>query len=187
MKSATAVCALVSVLSVAACGQEGGPTEARLGTATVTGAPAPAQPAAGGVATPPGPAAPARPVTPEAVARAYLQAGAAQDAARIRALLDPACHGNEGAMRVDAVRMMGVVMTVASLEVRPAAVTGESATVAYTVRGSAHGDGAETTLFGAKVKMQSVHMEGASRSGTLRLRRIGRDWKVACEGSPAAP
>jgi hypothetical protein len=124
---------------------------------------------------------------PMQVARAYLRAGAAQDEARVRGLLDPACHGDEGAVRVDAVRMLGVVMTIESLEVRRAAVTGDTATVPYTVRGSASGDQAETTLFGAKVKMQSVRMEGASRSGVLKLRRVRGAWKVTCDAATARP
>jgi len=118
--------------------------------------------------------------TPVEVAEAYLRAGSAENEADIRANLDPACHGDEGMTRVDAVRMMGAAITIEELEVTQVDATDERATVSYSVGGPAHGSGGTQQILGVTVTTGEVNIGHAEQSGTLTLRVIDGDWKVVC-------
>lgn len=119
-------------------------------------------------------------LAPEEVARAYLEAGGREDEPRVRELLDPQCHADVAMLRVDAVRMMGAPMTIASVTVTPSEVTATSANVAYTVDGSVHAEGGTTVIFGATVTTGRIDMDSVSQSGTLRLANEGGAWHVVC-------
>ncbi|MCA9606162.1 MAG: hypothetical protein KC619_11235 [Myxococcales bacterium] len=118
--------------------------------------------------------------TPEQVAEAYLRAGSAQNEADVRASLDPACHANEGMLRVDSVRMMGAPITIEELTVTATETGEESATVRYEVAGPAHGSGGTQQILGVTVTTGEVNIAHAEQSGTLSLRKVDGEWRVAC-------
>lgn len=122
------------------------------------------------------------PPGPQEVAEQYLRAGSAEDEARVRELLDPACHADQGMVRVDAARVMGAPITIAELTITPVQESGDTASVRYEISGSAHSEGGTTEIMGMQVQTGAVDVENASQSGPLNLRRLDGEWRVACGG-----
>ncbi len=171
------ILALLAISFGAGCGSESSETADSTGeSATDEPAPEPAP-----EPEPPPPAA-------TVIAERYLRSGGGEETA-IRALLDPACHSDEAMTRVNAARVMGIPMTIEELTVTPQTETGDDATVAYNLSGSAHGEGGTTEILGMQVQTGEINVENASQSGTLRLRRIDGQWLVSCAATvaPATP
>jgi hypothetical protein len=119
---------------------------------------------------------------PEKVADQYLRAGSATgDASAIPALVDPACQGNEKIMRVDAVRMMGIPMTLENVTVTPAERDEQSARVEYHVSGRLEGEQGASKIGNFSIKVNNVKMANVSLKGSLRLKNISGRWLVSCE------
>jgi len=118
--------------------------------------------------------------SPTEAAEAYLRAGSAEDGDAIRAHLDPACADNEAMARVDAVRMMGAPITIEELTVNEVEATDAEATVSYSLAGPAHGSGGTQTILGVEVTTGQVDIGHAEQSGTLHVRVVDGEWRVAC-------
>ncbi len=116
---------------------------------------------------------------PDTVARKYLELGAAGDTGAAGELVQRGCD-DASIMDVTAIRMMGVPMTIEKLTVTVDEKTADRATVSYTAEGSVDGKSAVTQLLGVEVKVGSVQMDSASKSGTLELVKEGLFWKIAC-------
>lgn len=116
---------------------------------------------------------------PDAVAKQYLEAGSRGDMDAARKLVADKClDKDEG--KVAAIRMMGVPITIQKLDVSVVSTKDDSATVRFEVSGSAKGSG-ETEVLGAKVKMDNVNVENASKNGELKLEKVDGKWKITCE------
>lgn len=131
--------------------------------------------------------APVTALGPAEVARAYLEAGARGDEARVRELLDPQCHSDGALLRVDAVRVLGAPMTLSRTTVTASDVTMTSANVAYVVEGSVRSEGGTTEILGATVETGRVDMDGVTQSGTLRLAAHDGPWRVVCAAYAITP
>lgn len=170
----TASMSVLSFLVIAGCDAIGG------GASEPPSAEPPPDEAPAPTVEEPAPAPEPEPDPPAVVAEAYLRAGSAQDAARVRELIEPRCHGDEALTRVDAIRMMGVPLELTSLEVT-AEVDGERATARFEASGSARGEGGETKLGGLRIRAGNVNIEGATKSGALALARVDGRWRITCD------
>jgi len=99
------------------------------------------------------------------------------DAAR-KLVAEKCLDKDEG--KVGAIRMMGVPIAIQKLDVSIVKATDDRATVRFEVSGSAKGSG-ETEVLGAKVKMDNVNVENASKNGELQLDKVDGKWKITCE------
>ncbi len=171
--------AFVALALTAGCGSEKGPAP--------SGSAAPARSAAAtssaaSAATSAAPAA-APVATPDAVAKSYLQLGAAGDLSKIKDLVEAKCHATKVG-DVDAVKMLGARMTLTETTTAVESEAGDTAKVKYTVKGSidAKGVRTETDIFGkpVEIKAGSMTMSGVTQSGVLTLKKIEGRWVVSC-------
>ncbi len=120
---------------------------------------------------------------PDAVAKRYLELGAAGDLSKIKELVDPKCVSTKIG-DVDAVKMLGARMTLTETSTTLESPPGETANVKYTVKGSidAKESQTETDILGKKatIKVGSISMKGVTQSGTLDLVKIDGRWVVTC-------
>lgn len=127
-------------------------------------------------------AAPVEP--PDAVAKRYLELGAAGDLSKIKDLVEPKCATTKVG-EVDAVRMLGARMTLTETRTTLDGPATETAKVSYTVKGSidAKEGRTEIDIFGkkAEVKVGAMTMKGLSQSGTLDLVKVNGRWVVTCK------
>ena len=175
--------AVLTLALTAGCGSEKGPAPsgsaapARSAAATSSAA---ASAAASATSAAPA-AAPA--AAPDAVAKSYLELGAAGDLSKIKDLVDAKCHATKVG-DVDAVKMLGARMTLTETTTTVESQEADTARVKYSVKGSidAKGVRAETDIFGkpVEIKAGSMTMSGVTQSGVLTLKKIDGRWVVSC-------
>ena len=127
---------------------------------------------------------------PEELVRHYLMLGSAGDLSRIADYVDPRCYkGPIG--RVDAVRLVGTLMTLDALSLAPVFQTEEKARVNYhLVGGVAAGEKKpEITIGGEEVAARAaiLNTEDVERRGWLDLAFGDGLWRVTCAFSYAPP
>ena len=174
--------AVVTLALLLGCGSGDAPAPA--GSGGPARAPAASTAAASGASSAaPTSAAAAPAATPDAVAKSYLQLGAAGDLSKIKDLVDPKCHAGKVG-DVDAVKMLGARMTLTETTTAIESEAGDEAKVKYTVKGSidAKGTRTETDIFGkpVEIKAGSMTMSGVTQSGTLTVKKIDGRWVVSC-------
>lgn len=125
---------------------------------------------------------------PEELVRHYLMLGSAGDLSRIADYVDPRCYrGPVG--RVDAVRLVGTLMTLDALTLASVFQTETKARVNYHLVGgvTAGGKKGEIGIGGEEVGERTAILTttGIERRGSLDLALIDSLWRVTCTFSYA--
>jgi hypothetical protein len=116
---------------------------------------------------------------PDAVARQYLELGAADDLEGVKALVQSDCTDSD-VLEVGAVRMLGIPMQIDTLEVEVASQEGGHAVVDYTVTGSLEGTDGQGEARGLKIHVSELSVGSMTKSGSVVMVKEGMSWKVAC-------
>jgi hypothetical protein len=127
---------------------------------------------------------------PEDLVRHYLMLGSAGDLSRIADYVDPRCFkGPVG--RVDAVRVVGTLMTLEGLTLALESQTDTNAVVNYHMIGgiTAGEKKTEISIEGEELAERTAILTtaGIERRGWLKLTSVDRLWRVTCAFSYAPP
>jgi len=120
---------------------------------------------------------------PEELVRHYLMLGSAGDLVRIADYVDPRCY--EGPVgRVDAVRLVGTLMTLDALTLAVVYQTDDKARVNYHLVGgvTAGEKKSETSILGEEIGERAAILttDEVERRGSLDLAVVDSLWRVTC-------